>query len=855
MKNLKQILTAMSLCMALAAAASPVRQRLHDDWQFRQARLNNWYPATVPGTVHTDLMANRIIEDPYFRLNERGVQWVDKEDWIYETHFEAGADLLARERIELVFEGLDTYADVYLNDEKILTTDNMFRRWRTEVKRLLRPGENALKVYFHSPIKVDLPKYDSLPYRYEAINDQSANGGLFDKHLSVFARKAGYHYGWDWGPRLVTSGIWRPVYLEGWNGIRIRDVFYRQEEVTAERARVQVEVEINAVREQPRAVVTVTAPGEGIEASVTTPLRPGVNHVTVPLDIASPKRWWTRELGEPHLYEFRTSVAAGDASDSRTTRIGLRSLRLVREKVSDGTTFRFELNGEPLFAKGANYIPCDVFLPRVTRAVYEKTIDDAAAVNMNMLRVWGGGVYEDDVFYELCDERGILVWQDFMFACSVYPAEGAWLENVRLEAEDNIRRLRNHPSIAVWCGNNECNDAWFGWGWNTRYTKQGHPEYDKIIDTQFKRQYYEVLPEAVAAFSPGTPYHPSSPWSCYEGTSENSEGDTHFWRVWHSRAPIAEYNTTRSRFFSEYGFQSFPEYASVLRFAPEERDQDIESEVMMAHQRGGDFANMRIRQYLEDEYWPARDFRTFLYMSHVLQGDAIKTAIEAHRRDKPYCWGSLFWQHNDCWPVASWASRDWYGRWKAQHYFARPAFDDLLVSPCTANGRLEIFLVSDRRETVRGKLETTVLKMDGTVLSKNTRSVTLAPNTVRKVYSADIPGLLHGCSPGEAIVVTKFTTGGRRYSNIGYFAPQKELALPEADIRWSAEPTAEGYAVTLTSDRFVRAAWLSLDGNEHFEDNYFDLLPGVGRTVEVSTKLSRDEFDRLLRITHLQQTR
>ncbi|WP_302588077.1 beta-mannosidase [Alistipes senegalensis] len=855
MKNLKQILTAMYLCMALAAAASPVRQRLHDDWQFRQARLNNWYPATVPGTVHTDLMANRIIEDPYFRLNERGVQWVDKEDWIYETHFEAGADLLARERIELVFEGLDTYADVYLNDEKILTTDNMFRRWRTEVKRLLRPGENALKVYFHSPIKVDLPKYDSLPYRYEAINDQSANGGLFDKHLSVFARKAGYHYGWDWGPRLVTSGIWRPVYLEGWNGIRIRDVFYRQEEVTAERARVQVEVEINAVREQPRAVVTVTAPGEGIEASVTTPLRPGVNHVTVPLDIASPKRWWTRELGEPHLYEFRTSVAAGDASDSRTTRIGLRSLRLVREKVSDGTTFRFELNGEPLFAKGANYIPCDVFLPRVTRAVYEKTIDDAAAVNMNMLRVWGGGVYEDDVFYELCDERGILVWQDFMFACSIYPAEGAWLENVRLEAEDNIRRLRNHPSIAVWCGNNECNDAWFGWGWNTRYTKQGHPEYDKIIDTQFKRQYYEVLPEAVAAFSPGTPYHPSSPWSCYEGTSENSEGDTHFWRVWHSRAPIAEYNTTRSRFFSEYGFQSFPEYASVLRFAPEERDQDIESEVMMAHQRGGDFANMRIRQYLEDEYWPARDFRTFLYMSHVLQGDAIKTAIEAHRRDKPYCWGSLFWQHNDCWPVASWASRDWYGRWKAQHYFARPAFDDLLVSPCTANGRLEIFLVSDRRETVRGKLETTVLKMDGTVLSKNTRSVTLAPNTVRKVYSADIPGLLHGCSPGEAIVVTKFTTGGRRYSNIGYFAPQKELALPEADIRWSAEPTAEGYAVTLTSDRFVRAAWLSLDGNEHFEDNYFDLLPGVGRTVEVSTKLSRDEFDRLLRITHLQQTR
>lgn len=478
MKNFKPILTAMSLCMALAAAAAPVRQHLHDDWQFRQARLNNWYPATVPGTVHTDLMANRIIEDPYFRLNERGVQWVDKEDWIYETHFEADAGLLARERIELVFEGLDTYADVYLNDEKVLAADNMFRRWRTEVKRLLRPGENTLKVYFHSPIKVDLPKYDSLPYRYEAVNDQSANGGLFDKRVSVFARKAGYHYGWDWGPRLVTSGIWRPVYLEGWSGARISDVFYRQQEVTARRARVEVEVEIASARDLAEAVVTVASPGEGIEASVTAPLRSGMNKVTVPLDIASPKLWWTRELGEPHLYEFRASVAAGDASDSRTTRIGLRSLRLVRDKVADGTTFYFELNGEPLFAKGANYIPCDVFLPRVTRAVYEKTIDDAAAVNMNMLRVWGGGVYEDDVFYELCDERGILVWQDFMFACSVYPAEGAWLENVRLEAEDNIRRLRNHPSIAVWCGNNECNEAWFGWGWNTRYAEQGHPEWD-----------------------------------------------------------------------------------------------------------------------------------------------------------------------------------------------------------------------------------------------------------------------------------------------------------------------------------------------------------------------------------------
>ena len=516
---------------------------------------------------------------------------------------------------------------------------------------------------------------------------------------------------------------------------------------------------------------------------------------------------WTAET--PNLYTLVISLKRtnGEVIEATSCKVGFRTIEIKDKQLL--------VNGVPILVKGVNvhehneytghYVPEDLMI---------KDFELWKKYNVNTVRTCH--YPQQERFYELCDQYGILVWQDFMFACSVYPAEGAWLENVRLEAEDNIRRLRNHPSIAVWCGNNECNEAWFGWGWNTRYAKQGHPEWDRIIGDQLRRQYYEVLPEAVAACSPGTPYHPSSPWSRHEGTSENSEGDTHFWKVWHSRAPIADYNATRSRFFSEYGFQSFPEYASVLRFAPEERDWDIESEVMMAHQRGGDFANMRIRQYLEDEYWPARDFRTFLYMSHVLQGDAIKTAIEAHRRDKPYCWGSLFWQHNDCWPVASWASRDWYGRWKAQHYFARPAFDDILVSPLAEGNTLNVRLVSDRRKTVRGKLRITVMDMDGALLSENTRSLTVAPNASRNVYSADISGLLHGCARNRAIVVAEFTTDGRRYANIGYFVSQKELELPEADIRWSVGPAADGYEITLSSDRFVRAVWLALDGNEHF---------------------------------------
>lgn len=852
----KTLSTTMCILIASTASATVRVQDLSASWRFRQARSENWYPATVPGTVHTDLLAAGQIEDPYFRLNERSIQWVDKEDWVYETSFDVDRDLFDRQRIALCFDGLDTYADVYLNDSLLLQADNMFRRWQVDAKPLLREKDNRLRVYFHSPVKIDLPKHDALPYRYEACNDQSQNGGLFDKCISVFARKAGYHYGWDWGPRIVTSGIWRPVRLEAWDEARIGDVYYRQLEVSARRAAVGTEVEIIAAQALSGVRVTVCDGGEEL-ASVVVSLSEGRNKVVVPLCIDRPKLWWTRELGEPHLYRFTARVEAGERLlDETTTEVGLRSLLLVRDKVADGTTFRFELNGEPLFMKGANYIPCDLFLPRVTREVYERTIDDAAAVNMNMLRVWGGGVYEDDYFYELCDRKGILVWQDFMFACSIYPAEGAWLESVRREAEDNLRRLRNHACIAVWCGNNECNDAWYGWGWNERYARQGHPEYDELIDRQFKRQYYEVLPELVARFSPHTPYHPSSPWAQFEGTSDGVNGDMHYWSVWHARAPISDYDKTRSRFFSEYGFQSFPGIESVKRFAPDTTDWRIGSDVMMSHQRGGSFANMRIAQYMEDEYWVPADFAEFLYMSHVLQGDAVRTAIEAHRRDKPYCWGSLFWQHNDCWPVASWASRDWYGCWKAQHYFAKRAFDDLLVSPRIDAERLAVHLVSDRRTKVRGRLTVEILDFEGTRIALHAQPATIPANGTCVAFDRSLGELLEGRRREEALLRATFDDGRRTYAAVRILAAPKEAALPAAEIAREVRPVAGGYEVTLSADRFARAVWLTIDGTDHhFSDNYFDLLPGERRTVSVRTPLPQAEFERQLRVLHMQQTR
>lgn len=829
-------------------------KNLHEGWKFRQARLTNWYPATVPGVVHTDLLQNKIIEDPFFRLNERGLQWIDKEDWVYETCFTLAAGMMRKENMELVFEGLDTYADVYLNDECILKADNMFRRWSIPVRQYIREENNILKVYFHSPVKIDVPKWDALPYQYPASNDQSENGGLFNKKISIFARKAGYHYGWDWGPRLVTSGIWRPVYIRAWSDLRINDVFIEQKEVGAGRAVIAGHVELDADKDMNGVLVTITDEVTGrVLGEWQADLKRGTNRVTVDFVLHKPKLWWSNGLGEPFLYRFRTDIiAGGELLDSKTERVGIRSLKVVHQPDKDGHTFYIELNGRPVFAKGANYIPLDNFLPRVTPENYKRTILDAAGVNMNMLRVWGGGIYENDVFYDLCDEHGIMIWQDFMFACSMYPAEGALLDNIHQEAVDNVKRLRNHACIALWCGNNECQDAWLGWGWKREIERQNKEYADKIW-AQYRQQYHVTLPGVVREYAPGTFYWPSSPFAFEGEMSGTTDGDRHYWSVWHGKAPISDYDSEKSRFFSEYGFQSFPEFESVKRYAPYPEDWDIRSEVMMSHQRGGDHANGLIETYLLNEYKKPRDFRAFLYMNHVLQGDAIKTAIESHRRQMPYNMGTLFWQHNDCWPVASWASRDYYGRWKAQHYYVRKAYDDILISPVVEGDDLKVYAVSDRLENTSGRLQLQVCQFDGTVVHHWGKSVGISGNDSRVCFSAPLAKLLEGANRGTVYVRVDYTDkSGRVYHNNYCLGKQKDMDYPKVDLQTEVRSIEGGYEVTVSADKFARAVCLSVADNESvYSDNYFDVQPKSSVQVQVRTRLSAEAFNGSLRLTCL----
>ncbi|MDR1225352.1 MAG: glycoside hydrolase family 2 protein [Prevotellaceae bacterium] len=845
----KYLLLVLAFTVVCYASAETLEREISSGWKFRQARLTNWYPAVVPGVVHTDLLANKIIEDPFARLNERGLQWIDKEDWIYETYFDVDEAEMAKSNVALRFKGLDVYADVYLNGEKILSANNMFREWIVDVKGKLKYHDNQLHIYFHSPIKIDIPKFDALPFQYRTGPDQSENGGIFDKRVSIFARKAGYHYGWDWGPRFVTIGIWRPVVLQAWNNLRIEDVYIRQKEVTTRQASVTTHVEVLSDGDNPNARVVVKDNATGkVYGEKKVNLKKGSNSVAVDFVVKNPKLWWCNGLGKPNLYTFRADVIVGAKElDTKLITTGLRSLKTIYKPDKDGIAFYIELNGKPVFSKGANYVPQDNFLPRVTADKYEKTVMDAVNTNMNTLRVWGGGIYENDLFYELCDKNGIIVWQDFMFACSLYPSEGEFLENIKQEAIYNVKRLRNHPSIALWCGNNEVYYFWNMWSFDEDYRKQS-PEYEKIVWKQYTDLFNGVLPEVVNEYSPGTFYLSSSPYN--ENKDEDHNGDRHYWGVWHGNEPTSKFNTVRSRFFSEYGFQSFPEFESVKIFAPQPEDWSITSEVMMAHQRAGNYANPRIAEYLQKEYKKPKKFEDFLYMSQVLQGDAIKIAIEAHRRDMPYCWGTLFWQHNDCWPVASWASRDYYGRWKAQHYFARDAYKDILVSPIADDTKLNIYIASDRLSATNGSLNIKVVKFDGTPVNEQTTKLEAPANASTNLLSLEVEKLLKGVDKNEVFVATVFTDkAGKEYANRYFLGSQKDIDFPEVNITSSVKAAPGGVEVTLQADKFARAVFMSIDGIDNFfEDNYFDIFPGQKISVRVKTSLSEQEFAKQLKV-------
>ncbi|HEV2829183.1 MAG TPA: glycoside hydrolase family 2 protein [Pyrinomonadaceae bacterium] len=824
-KLLMPILALLSMTAATSQSQTRVvsasrmqRISINEGWQFHEVGKDRWHPAIVPGVVHTDLLNNKLIDDPFYRDNEQKLQWIGKTDWEYQSTFNVTPEILAHENIDLVFEGLDTYANVFLNDESLLDADNMFRTWRVDCKRLLRPGANLLRIRFRSPINEILPLMAKLDYQLPAGNDQG-------EKTSPHTRKAPYQFGWDWGPRFVTSGIWRPVYLESWDKARVEDLHILPKQVTAAAANLRAEVEVVANSQTIATIVVDNLTDKSIVGKREVNLAPGSNRVALDFVIARPALWWPNGLGVHPLYTFKARLLInGKLFDSTTTRTGLRSLELRQQRDESGKSFTFVINGAPVFAKGANWIPADSFPTRITKAKYRQLLESARDSNMNMLRVWGGGIYERDDFYELCDEMGILVWQDFMFGCSLYPGDQAFLDNVRQEAIDNVKRLRDHPSIVIWVGNNEIESGWFHWGWKNQLPARLWDDYLKV--------FYGVLPEVCGSLDPSRPYWPSSPSSNLEDDNESQKmGDLHYWQVWHASLPFSEYEKQFPRFMSEYGFQSFPQLETVNTYTVP-ADHDIKSPVMMAHQRHPR-GNQLIREYMLREYPEPKDFESFLYVSQVLQAEGIKIGAEHLRRIMPHNMGSLFWQLNDCWPVASWSSIDYAGRWKALQYYARRFYSEILVSPHLEDGNINVFVVSDRLQPVSAQLNLSLLDFEGNKLWSQQKDIELAALKSKTYLKIPINDLLAGKDPNRVFLLTEVLVAGKPVStNQYFFGAYKNLSLPPSLIKTEVVPVRGGFRVALSADKFARAVYLSIhDHNGFFTDNYFDLIPG--RKVEV----------------------
>ncbi len=801
------------------------RLSLNGSWELYRVGDDQAVAATVPGCVHTDLLAAGAIEEPFYRDNELRLLWIGETDWLYRRTFEVEPALLQREVVLLRCKGLDTIATITLNGQEIARTDNMFRTWEFDVKPYLQAGTNTLEIRFDSALKyAQRREQEERMLPAWGVGDHKLNGG-------GWIRKQPSNFGWDWGPMLATCGIWRDIELVAYDVARLRDVHILQDHTTEGQVRLAVRITAQQQGDTPlTAACTVRLNGQIVaeDRAALSALSDGTAEIM--LTIAGPQLWWPNGLGDQPLYDVAVELldASGAALDSTSRRVGLRTLRLDRHPDEWGESFQFAVNGVPFFAKGANWIPADTFVTRLTADDYRRLLVDAAAANMNMLRVWGGGIYEDDAFYDICDELGICIWQDFMFACSTYPAFDAdFLANVKAEAEDNVRRIRHHACVALWCGNNELEQGLVADEWNL--WAMSWEDYSRLYDA--------LLPEVIRTLDPQTDYWPGSPHTPVGNRRDFNNpdsGDAHLWSVWHGREPFEWYRTCTHRFNSEFGFQSFPEPATTYGYT-EPQDRNITSFVMEHHQRSG-IGNSTIIHYMLDWFRLPTSFDMTLWLSQILQGMGIKYAVEHWRRAMPHGMGTLYWQLNDCWPVASWSSLDYYGRWKALHYMARHFFEPLLLSAVEDidQGTVEVHLTNDHRQPQAGQVRWRLLDTAGAVIAQGDLAAEIGAQQSRCIHTLDLAEhiaqhgprrllLWLGLYQDEALVSSNFVT----------FVRPKHLELHDPQIR--ASISDDGQTVRLEAQHPALWAWVTLPGSEaRFSDNFVHLLPGQPVEIRLS---------------------
>ena len=815
---MRYVITLFISAIALFGFSQENAVELNQNWQFRKVGDTEWMSATVPGCVHTDLLENGVIEDPLGADGEAKCKWIERENWEYRLSFKKD-ELKPGKHQTLVFEGLDTYAKVFLNGKPILSAENMFRAYEVEVSEFL--GEkNELEIVFESPVKKGMEKRDELGYDLPSPSDAG------EEKIASFVRKSGYQFGWDWGPRLVTSGIWKTVRIESWDEVRLENFRLRQDTVLENRMNGTAFFRVESATET-SVELEVSIQGQPKKAEFVD-LVPGMNEVGVEFSIIDPKLWWPNGTGAQPLYGVVGTVKSqGQTVATSTRKIGVRRIELINETDEIGTSFYFEINGEPIFMKGANMIPQSIFPSSVAEEEMLSLLVTAKESNMNMLRVWGGGVYQSDRFYEVCDSLGILIWQDAMFACSMYPWDEGFEENVQAEIRQQAERISDHACLAVWCGNNEVDVAWNNWGWQSEF-KYNQAQQDSIW-AGYKRLFDEVISQEIHSVNPKLNYVSTSPMSSW-GKAENfNHHNMHYWGVWHGTDNFDWFHKNIPRFMSEYGFQSFPN----LKNLSSESTQSLLESRQKSYK-----GNKEIDRHLNQHFPAYKSFEDYVYLSHLTQQLAMKTAIESHRLNRDKCMGTLYWQFNDVWLAPTWSTIDASGNWKAAHYTVADLYKPVVLLPEADDKSFKLSVVNDDLDSHQLAVKMKLIAFTGEVVWTNESAINATSNSVSRVGDWELKELMK--NPGlkrlSVLEIQLFQTDSLIDSELFYFSKPKELMLSNVDPKVEVELDGDHSIVRITSPVLLKNVLLTPDVKSELSENYFDVLPGETKVVEVYTK-------------------
>lgn len=771
-------------------------------------------PIPIPGDAHSALLDAQEITDPYWGENELDMQWVGKEDWEISRKIDLAPDFLAANIIFLQADSLDTLAELRINGKTAGKSNNMFVARRFDVRKYLHPGENTICFRFRSAEKAALAAAAKLPYPIPC-----SDAPVFSPHRNLI-RKVQCHAGWDWGCCLMAVGIYHQIFL-GAVQTGVIDSIKVEQKHQPHNCQVTFNVELTAAQAA-RSEMKIRL-GD-VSRTKKVKLTPGKNTLKATLSIPNPKLWWPNGLGEPTLYDLTVSVAGDEIS----RRIGLRKLEVVHEDDKAGRSLVVRVNDVPVFCKGANWIPSDALPRRQTPEVYKNLIESAVAANMNMLRIWGGGQYEADVFYDLCDQNGILLWHDFMFACALYPASPEFLDNVRQEAEYQVKRLQHHACLALWCGNNE-NFGALGWYAEPRENRDRYlADYDRLTEG--------VLADVVHREDPDRLFWSSSPCNGPDDYSpawhDDSRGDMHFWEVWHSGKSFDAYYSVSPRFCSEFGYQSFPSLQTIRTYAPEDQF-NVTAPVMEHHQRHPR-GNSLITEMFTRYFRVPQTFAQFVYLSQVQQALAIRTAVEYWRSLRPHCMGTLYWQLNDNWPVCSWSSVEYGGKWKLLHYFARHFYAPLLTSVRQQDDKIEIWLTNDQQKSRRVRIDIQLRNFQGEILWQQQVPARAAAASSRQVWQSSVARLAQ--NPRESFLAILTDDGEQTIMHEHFFCEYKRCSLPEPEVSCEIQSKNGEWELVLKTKKPAFFLSLESDVAGEFSDNGFCLLPDHPRCIRFYPK-------------------